>query len=390
MEGMVKNPVFLALSALLLPSLLSAQKADPNETGNSVDHAGIIKSLDGAGYARGKSTYENLCANCHGNDGRTPALPISPAFGKGPFKFGDDPYSMFVTLTKGNGLMGPQTWMSPRERYEVIHYLRESFMKPSYPGYKPVSEEYLDELPKVTVAPPPKKKLPNRDFGPALASQLGRDLSSALTISLGDDHTISYDLHTMDLAGLWKGGFLDLSNTQHYRERGGGVPLAKGEPIPGLDAWKWAHEGTFDYPTENLLPRGPIPSKWMDYHGHYLHESHVILSYSINGRKILEMPSKPRGFGAIAQALRVEPGKRPSGSGPPSSRVRTWFTATFPSGPRRPNWNKTSRWAWPSAWKGPRARSAGSRPYWQRAARLPNWIRSAEPSSPFPPPPKPK
>ena len=310
MEGMVKNPVFLALSALLLPSLLSAQKADPNGRGNSVDHVGIIKSLDGAGYARGKSTYENLCANCHGNDGRTPALPISPAFGKGPFKFGDDPYSMFVTLTKGNGLMGPQTWMSPRERYEVIHYLRETFMKPSYPGYKPVSEEYLDELPKVTVAPPPKKKLPIRDFGPALASQLGRDFSSALTISLGDDHTISYDLHTMDLAGLWTGGFLDLSNTQHYRERGGGVPLAQGEPIPGLDAWKWAHEGTFDYPTENLLPRGPIPSKWMDYHGHYLHESHVILSYSINGRKILEMPSKPRGFGAISQALRIEPGKK--------------------------------------------------------------------------------
>jgi len=139
--------------------------------GNSVDHAGILQSWDISSLARGKATYENLCSNCHGTDGITPALPLSPAFGKGPLKFGADPYSMFVTLTKGNGLMGPQTWMSPKERYDVIHYLREKFMKPMYAGYKPITQDYLEGLPKVTVSPPPKKKRPDRDFGPALASQ---------------------------------------------------------------------------------------------------------------------------------------------------------------------------------------------------------------------------
>ncbi|MBT3637275.1 MAG: hypothetical protein HN531_10070, partial [Opitutae bacterium] len=184
----------LSVSSLLAFSLLAVplygQKALAKVEGNSVDHAGILQSWDDASQARGKSTYENLCANCHGTDGITPALPISRAFGKGPLKFGDDPYSMFVTLTKGNGLMGPQTWMSPEERYDVIHYIREKFMKPMYTGYKPITQDYLEGLPKVTVAPAPKKKRPDRDFGPALASQLGRNVSSVLTIKLGDKHTI--------------------------------------------------------------------------------------------------------------------------------------------------------------------------------------------------------
>jgi hypothetical protein len=298
----------LAFSFLTVP--LYGQKAPAKQEGNSVDHTGILQSWDDASQARGKSTYENLCANCHGTDGITPALPISRAFGKGPLKFGDDPYSMFVTLTKGNGLMGPQTWMSPEERYDVIHYIREKFMKPMYSGYKPITQDYLEGLPEVTVAPPQKKKSPDRDFGPALASQLGRNVSSVLTIKLGDKHTISYDLHTMDLADLWNDGFLDLASTQHYRERGGGVPMIDGDRIVGLSTWKWAHEGIFDYPTNDLLPRGPMPTKWMQYRGHYLWGNQVVLSYSINGRDIMEMPSKPKGFGAIVQTLRVEPGNK--------------------------------------------------------------------------------
>jgi mono/diheme cytochrome c family protein len=298
------------LSFLLFTFFLYGQSAVAKVEGNSVDHAGILQSWDEASQVRGKSTYENLCSNCHGTDGITPALPLSPAFGKGPLKFGTDPYSMFVTLTKGNGLMGPQTWMSPEERYDVIHYITEKFMKPMYPGYKPITQNYLEGLPKVTVAPPPKKKRPDRDFGPALASQLGRNVPSVLTIKLGDKHTISYNLHSMDLADLWNDGFLDLASTQHYRERGEGVPMIDGDRIVGLSDWKWAHEGSFDYPTEDLLPRGPMPVKWMDYHGHYLFENQVILSYSINGRKILEMPSKPKGFGAIVQTLQIEAGNR--------------------------------------------------------------------------------
>ena len=63
--------------------------------------------------------------------------------------------------------------------------------------------------------------------------------------------------------------------------------------------WRWAHANKLDYPTGKLLPRGPMPAKWMEYRGHYLHDDSVVLSYTINGTEILESPAKAGGFGAI-------------------------------------------------------------------------------------------
>ncbi len=281
-----------------------------NPESNSVDHRSILEQLDDSAFSRGQAIYDNLCINCHGRDGKTPTLPIAKAFGKGELKFGTDPYSMFLTLTKGNGLMGPQTWMTPQERYDVIHYIREKFMKPMHPKYMPTTEAYLEGLPKVNaVATAPKQV--TRDFGPALASQLGRNLSSVLTVKLGDGYSISYNLHTMNQAGLWQGGFLNLNRTQHYRERGEGVPEVEGKLIEGLQAWDWAHDDTLDYPKWEKHPRGPMPEKWMNYDGHYLNGNQVILSYAINKRKVIEAPAKAEGFGAIIQTLRVGPGTKP-------------------------------------------------------------------------------
>ena len=124
--------------------------------------------------------------NCHGADGRTPSLPVARAFGTDELKFGTDPFSMFRTLTDGNGLMGLQTW------------------KPLHPGFKPLSPRYLARLPKAEAAAPEAGDKKQRDFGPALASQLGRDIPSVLSVRLGGEHTISYNLHTMDQAGVWR------------------------------------------------------------------------------------------------------------------------------------------------------------------------------------------
>jgi hypothetical protein len=301
----MNNLILILASFLFLTKLVLAQpaKVEPN----SVDHEGILNAWGPESFAKGEMIYANLCVNCHGGDGKTPTLPVARAFGTGELKFGTDPYAMFQTLTKGNGLMGPQTWMTPEERYGVIHYVREKFMKPMNPKYELVTKKYLAGLPKVNVAAAVAKQV-ERDFGPALASQLGRDVSSALTIELGDGHSISYNLHTMDQLAVWRDGFLKLAGTQHYRERGEGVPEIDGDPILGLQSWQWAHDEGFDYPTENLLPRGPMPVKWMQYRGHHLHGDKVVLSYAINGRDILEMPAKARGFEAIIHTLRVAPG----------------------------------------------------------------------------------
>lgn len=294
------------ISAFTSIWVISISAAD--EPPNAVDHAGIIQSWDDQDFESGKTIYANLCANCHGADGITPPLPTARAFGKGELKFGADPYAMFRTLTDGNGLMGPQTWMTPKERYAVIHYIRESFMRPMRDDFVAVHDGYLEGLPTVTVAASDTEKQ-ERDFGPVLASQLDREFSSVLSFKLNEDTTLSYDLHTMDQAGIWRGGFLDLKGTQHYRERGGGVAMPDGTSLQGLDGWRWGHDGSLNYPRNQLLPRGPIPANWMDYRGHYLHGDGVVLSYAIDGRDILELPSISDRFPAVRHTLRVGPGQ---------------------------------------------------------------------------------
>ena len=41
---------------------------------------------------------------------------------------------MYQTLTRGFGLMAPQTWMVPQQKYDVIHYIREAYLKPHNPA----------------------------------------------------------------------------------------------------------------------------------------------------------------------------------------------------------------------------------------------------------------
>ncbi|MFH5803668.1 DUF6797 domain-containing protein [Alienimonas sp. DA493] len=277
-----------------------------DDTAN-LDHARIIKQVENGSPRRGRDLYRSNCEQCHGPDGDTPSLATARAFGKEPLKFGGDPYAMFQTLSRGNGLMRAMPSLSPRERYEVVGYIRNEFMKGSNPSYEPVTEAYLASLPQGTedgeFEPPA-----DRDYGPALASQLGREVESALTVRLGA-LSLSYDLHTLDQAGLWSGGFLNLDTTQHKRLRGEGYAQPDGDPVPALDLWRWGHDGTLDYPTDDLLPRGPLPRRWLDYHGHYLHGDRVVLSYAIDGREILETPSPTNGRLGVRHTLRIGPGE---------------------------------------------------------------------------------
>ena len=271
-----------------------------------LDHAGIIKSLRSRDFAAGEKIYHGYCFNCHGSDGNTPSLPTARAFGTQKLKFGADPYSMFMTLTKGNGLMAPMSHLTPKERYQVVHYIREAFMRDSNPVYSAIDDHYLAGLPQGT-KDGTEIEVVKRDYGAALASQLERKHGSVLTIDLGG-LTVSYDLHSLDQAGVWKHGFLDLSDTQHHRPRGEGTANPDGEPAIGLAGWRWGHDASLDYSREGLRPRGPLPRHWMEYHGHYRFGRQVILSYAIDGREILELPSAD-GPNSILHRLQIGPGK---------------------------------------------------------------------------------
>ncbi len=62
----------------------------------------------------------------------------------GKFKNGGDPYTMYQTLTRGFGMMVPQTWMVPEQKYDVIHYIRRAYLKDHNPDqYFAVDQAYL-------------------------------------------------------------------------------------------------------------------------------------------------------------------------------------------------------------------------------------------------------
>src|SRR5258708_15682593 len=249
-----------AAAAFLCP----AGWAQENLALGNVDHAGIISHWDGPSLEHGQKLFQIACAPCHGTNGVQTINPQSRPFAVDKFQNGNDPFSLFKTITTGFKNMPSQTWMTPEQRYEVIQYIRERFLKTLNPSqYARVDQAYLDSLPKFdpalvkTVA---DAKAQQRDFGPVLESQLGSDLEDVLTFRLNGNVTLSYNLHRMRLAGAWQGGFLDLSRAGHFQQRGEGQPLPQGKSLPGLQQWYWAFGGRFDYPTNDILPRGPLPA----------------------------------------------------------------------------------------------------------------------------------
>ena len=74
----------------------------------------------------------------------------------------------------------------------------------------------------------------------------------------------------MKLIGIWEDGFLDLSGTHHYRQRGEQMPQIEGTLLPGLDEWRWAYAGSFDEPDAIKPPRGPLDEQFMRYEGYSL------------------------------------------------------------------------------------------------------------------------
>ena len=94
-----------------------------------LDHAGMIAGLGPKNFQRGEAIYGRVCANCHGTKDQPGSLPTAPRFATAALKNGSDPYTLYRTITDGFGQMAPQTWMVPRQKYDVIHYIREEYLK---------------------------------------------------------------------------------------------------------------------------------------------------------------------------------------------------------------------------------------------------------------------
>jgi putative heme-binding domain-containing protein len=295
------------------PSLLATRPLPESE--RDIDHAGLIADPDPKRFERGEAIYNRVCINCHGTRDRAGSLPTSLRFASGTFKNGSDPLSLYRTLTLGFGQMTPQTWMVPRQKYDVIHYIREAYLKPHNPGqYTPVDATYLAGLPKGTSrGPEPVEIQPwaTMDYGPSLFAtyELSNGDGSNIVykgmavrldagpggISRGRAWAV-YDQDTMRLAGFWTGqGFIDWHSI-NFDGQHGVHPRVVGEiemANPNDVGWANPYTGSFDADLRSIrrdgFRCGPLPRRWIHYKGAYRHGDRMIFAYTVGRAEVLDM-----------------------------------------------------------------------------------------------------
>jgi len=287
-----------------------------------IDHAGIIGSWDEKSLKRGEAIYTRVCANCHGTKDQPGSLPTSPKFAAHVFKNGGDPYSLYQTITRGYGMMAAQTWMVPRQKYDLIHYLRETYLKPHNPSqFTKVDVAYLGGLPKgSTRGPNPIHVEPwvTMDYGPSMMNtfEIGgtkpnfaykgiavRLDAGAGGVSRGKQFAV-FDHDTMRYAAAWTGeGFIDWKGI-HFNGQHQVHPKLVGEvhvANPSGPGWADPETGRFEDPrprSRDDRPYGPLPKQWAQFKGTYSFGDRTVISYAVGDATILEMA------GAEADSMR--------------------------------------------------------------------------------------
>lgn len=303
--------------------------ATSQSAGAEIDHALIIQNLNDKSLQQGKKIYNQVCAACHGKIGIA-NLPAARSFSKDKLKFGSDPYSMWKTITNGAGQMGAQRWLSPDDAYAVIQYIREDLIKGKNPqSYFKITDDYLKGLPKPSMS---REQLEDtiRDealsgsqaygqkyfhdhlgnYGNAMYTSVDKHANDDFVIALADSLQIAYNVQRMAVDAVWQGK-LDLSGTKFQEYRGESEPSIVGHVFEGLDRMHWSYHDRYHQLEVLVSDRSPYPRRWLDYHGHYQYGDKVILSYSIMGRDVLEMPSAGMvaGTPVIQQTMKISPGK---------------------------------------------------------------------------------
>ena len=277
------------------------------------DHAELVAGWNDQTREEGRKIYAELCVVCHGTKEQAGFLPTALRFTEGAFKNGSDPYSMFVTLTKGFGQMVPQGQYTTAQKYSVIQYIREELLRPHNPQqFTAVTPAYLNALPKALVraeAEQADRTLPQyrrMDFGPALfwTYQVapGNIAQKGLAIRLDDGPGgvskgrawLVYDHDTMRVAAATTGDFVDWKGIAFDGSHGTHTGLTGDRHFVNPDSPGWASPaGKWD--DARLIGRdgkryGPLPRDWVRYEGTYLHGGRAVIAASIGGTRVLESP----------------------------------------------------------------------------------------------------
>jgi putative heme-binding domain-containing protein len=309
-----------------------------------LDHAAFIGGWDDETLKRGEAIYQRVCANCHGTHEQAGSLPTSIRFAEGKFKNGSDPLAMYRTLTYGFGQMVPQTWMVPSQKYDVIHYIREKYLRSYNPSqFVSIDASYLDRLPPGNTRGPEPSKIERwsaMDYGPSLTHTYEipdeshnfayKGIAIRLDpggggVSRGRQWMI-FDTDTLRVAAAWQSdkhgeNFIDWRGIQFNGEhqihpRIVGTITCANSTGPG-----WADPATEsfadDQRTEGRDGRryGPLPRQWARFRGMYHHGQQVVLSYTVGNTEVLELPrlsnsADEHGSPAVLRTFNVGPRDR--------------------------------------------------------------------------------
>ena len=311
-------------------SFLLDESALP-EYESRVDHARLMADWSEEFYHKGQVTYRTACYSCHGDLEQPGSIPNSRQFWQEPFKNGADPHAMYQTLTRGFGLMPPQVRLTPREKYEVIHFIREEFIKEHNPEqYFEVTDAWIATLPKGdTLGPDPAPYQPwaEMDYGNFLmrtydfanASDPPKGISRdccpipdedfrhlnfaykgiAVRLDPGEGGVAAgrvfalFDHDLLRFTGFWTGGFIDyedilLDDQHNVFPRTAGTIQVENPIAPG---WADPVTGRFEDPRFVAVdgrPFGPLPRAWGHYKGLYHHGDRVVIKYTIGEAEVLE------------------------------------------------------------------------------------------------------
>ncbi|MGE3776119.1 MAG: DUF6797 domain-containing protein, partial [Pirellulaceae bacterium] len=302
-----------------------------------IDHAGLIGDWNGESFQRGAAIYQRVCANCHGTVEKPGSLPSSLRFAEGKFKNGGDPLSMYRTLTHGFGLMAPQAWMVPSQKYDVIHYIRETYLRNRNPSqFIAVTAAYLRTLPAgSTRGPDPSPIVPwsAMDYGPSLTHTFevpgpSHNLAyKGIAIRLDPGaggvsrgrHWMLFDTDTLRVSAAWNAAsildagagtqsvagskspraednFIDWRGIQFNGEHNVHPRLAGETAYANSTGPGWANPSNGKFTDDRrVLGRdgrryGPLPRDWGRFRGLHHHGQDVVLSYAIGTTEILEWP----------------------------------------------------------------------------------------------------
>ncbi len=342
-------PLVACQEAVPPPGTFILAETDLPEYEANLDHAALMAEWNEEFYHKGMVIYREACFACHGDREQPGSIPTSRKFWSEAFLNGADPHSQYETLTRGYGLMPPQVRLTPREKYEVIHFIREEFVKDDNPDqYFEVTDEWLAGLPAGnTLGPDPKpykpwaemdygdflmrtyelansddpprgisggrSPLPNEDFGDVNFAYKG----IAIRLDEGEGGVaagnafVLFDHDLMRLTGFWTGeGFIDYEDIL-LNDRHNIFPRTVGEiefENPVAPGWANPATGLYDDPRFTAVDGrqfGPLPREWTHYKGLYHHDDRVIIAYTVAGTAVLETYDLDE-EGVISRTLNIE------------------------------------------------------------------------------------